>query len=166
MAAGAPAAASSATSCAVTRKAKAGVDAECATRAAELRRAIEHHRRRYYEDAAPEISDASYDALERELRALEDRYPGLATADSPTRRVGGRPAASLEEFPHRTPMLSLENAYDAAELLEFDARLKRHLDVDVVEYYAELKIDGLSIALHYEDGELIRAVTRGDPDLS
>ena len=150
----------------MTRKKKPGGDAapppEAAARAGELRRAIEHHRRRYYDDASPEISDASYDALERELRELEDRYPALASADSPTRRVGGRPAAGLEEYPHRTPMLSLENAYDAEELLEFDARLKRHLDVESVEYYAELKIDGLSIALHYEDGALVRAVTRGD----
>jgi DNA ligase (NAD+) len=153
----------------VTRKKKAGAEGvgpapppEAAARAAELRREIEHHRRRYYDDAAPEISDASYDKLERELREIEEHYPALASADSPTHRVGGRPVAGLEEFPHRTPMLSLENAYDAAELVEFDARLKRHLDVDAVEYYAELKIDGLSIALHYEDGELVRAVTRGD----
>lgn len=136
--------------------------AAAVARAAELRGAIEHHRRRYYDDAAPEISDASYDALERELHEIEERHPALATPDSPTRRVGGRPAAGLEEFSHRTPMLSLENAYDAADLLEFDARLKRHLDVEAVEYYAELKIDGLSIALHYEDGKLVRAVTRGD----
>ena len=153
----------------MTRRSKRGEDgagaappAEAVARAAELRGAIEHHRRRYYDDAAPEISDASYDALERELREIEERYPALATPDSPTRRVGGRPAAGLDEFPHRTPMLSLENAYDAADLLEFDARLKRHLDVEAVEYYAELKIDGLSIALHYEDGTLVRAVTRGD----
>jgi DNA ligase (NAD+) len=131
-------------------------------RAAELRALIEYHRKRYYEDDAPEISDADYDALERELRELERRYPQLASADSPTQRVGGRPGTEFEEFAHRVPMLSLDNAYNQEEFLEFDARLKRTLDREQVEYLAELKIDGLSLALHYRDGRLERAVTRGD----
>lgn len=131
-------------------------------RALELRALIEHHRRRYYEDDAPEISDADYDALERELRQLEQQHPELGGSDSPTQRVGGRPGTEFEEFVHRVPMLSLDNAYDEDEFLEFDARLKRALDRERIEYLAELKIDGLSLALHYRDGELERAVTRGD----
>ena len=131
-------------------------------RARELRRLIEHHRRKYYEEDRPEITDADYDALEHELQALEKRHPDLASADSPTGRVGGRPSEALQAFTHRQPMLSLDNAYTEEEFLEFDARLKRHLDVESVEYAAELKIDGLSIAVHYRDGALERAVTRGD----
>ena len=136
--------------------------AQARRRVEELRGLIDRHRRRYYEDNRPEISDADYDALERELRELEERHPALAADDSPSRRIGGRPSDQLEGFTHRRPMLSLENAYSVEELVEFDARLKRHLDVESVEYLGELKIDGLSIALHYRDGELERAVTRGD----
>ena len=99
-------------------------------------------------------------ALERELRQLERQHPELGGSDSPTQRVGGRPGVEFEEFVHHLPMLSLDNAYDEDEFLEFDARLKRALDRERIEYLAELKIDGLSLALHYRDGELERAVTR------
>lgn len=131
-------------------------------RARELRALIEHHRQRYYENDAPEISDADYDALERDLQQLERQHPELRSDDSPTQRVGGKPGKEFEEYAHHVPMLSLDNAYDESEFLEFDARLKRALDREQIEYFAELKIDGLSLALHYRDGELERAVTRGD----
>ncbi len=141
---------------------KRAATAAARKKARELRALIEHHRRRYYEDDAPDISDADYDALERELRLLEQQHPELGDSDSPTQRVGGRPGVEFEEFVHHVPMLSLDNAYDGDEFLEFDARLKRALDRERIEYLAELKIDGLSLALHYRDGELERAVTRGD----
>jgi DNA ligase (NAD+) len=114
---------------------------------------------------APEISDAEFDALLRELIALEAAHPELVSPESPTQRVGGRPAEGFETAAHVVPMLSLENAYSEAELREFHARTCRGLDLPddaALEYVAELKIDGLSIALTYEDGRLVRGVTRGD----
>ena len=150
----------------MARKKKTGVarpvPAKLRDRAAWLCVEIERHRQLYYQEAAPEIGDAAYDALERELGELERRYPELATPQSPLRRVGEEASGRFEEFEHRIPMLSLNNAYDEEEFLEWDARLRRHLDADSVPYLAELKIDGVSISLHYRDGVLERAVTRGD----
>ncbi|HEU5181762.1 MAG TPA: NAD-dependent DNA ligase LigA [Candidatus Polarisedimenticolia bacterium] len=134
-------------------------------RAEELRRLIWHHRRRYYIDDAPEISDAEYDALERELLELEARHPELIVADSPTRRVGMQPTDALATLPHTQPMLSLDNTYSLEELAEWEARLRRVLGGeagDELEFSCELKIDGVSLSLIYEDGSLRRAVTRGD----
>ena len=130
-----------------------------------LRERIRHHEERYYVHDDPEISDAEFDALMRELRELETAHPGLVTPDSPSQRVGGRPVAGFETAQHAAPMLSLENAYSEEELREFHARLCRALDVPedtALPYVAELKIDGLSIALTYEHRRLVRGVTRGD----
>lgn len=136
-----------------------------ATRIHELRQRLRYHEERYYVHDAPEISDAEFDALMRELSALEAAHPELIDADSPTQRVGGRPAEGFPTVAHLEPMLSLENAYSADELREFHARLCRALGIDPatpLTYVAELKIDGLSIALTYERGRLVRGVTRGD----
>jgi DNA ligase (NAD+) len=129
---------------------------------AGLRAQIRRHERLYYVLNAPEISDQEYDALERELRDLEAAFPDLVTPDSPTRRVGEQPSEQFESFRHRVPMLSLDNTYTRDELLEFEKRLQRVLGERELRYTAELKIDGLSMALHYEEGRLERAVTRGD----
>ena len=135
-----------------------------ATRIDELRRQIRHHEDRYYIDSTPEISDAEFDELMRELQRLEREHPDLVTLDSPTQRVGGRTAEGFASVRHAEPMLSLDNAYNEDELRAFDERLRRGLDnvEDAVPYVAELKIDGLSIALRYRDGALVRAATRGD----
>ena len=134
-------------------------------RALELRRLIRHHNERYYVDAAPEISDAEFDALMRELQDLERAHPELADPESPTVRVGGRPAEGFAKVNHLVPMLSLENAYNEDELREFHVRVCRGLDLSPetpLPYVAELKIDGVSLALTYERGRLARGVTRGD----
>jgi DNA ligase (NAD+) len=129
----------------------------------QLREDIRRHEELYYVHAAPEISDAEFDALMRELQTLEAAHPELITADSPTQRVGGRPVEGFPTVEHLTPMLSLDNAYTEEELRAFDDRVRRGLGTgDPVRYVAELKIDGLSIALTYEDGRLVRGATRGD----
>jgi DNA ligase (NAD+) len=136
-----------------------------AERIAELRDLIRHHEERYYVHEAPEITDAEFDALMRELVALETAHPELADPDSPTQRVGGRVAEGFERRRHMVPMLSLDNAYTPAELQAFDERLARAIGAEAgsrIGYVCELKIDGLSIALTYENGRLVRAVTRGD----
>jgi len=138
-----------------------------AERIEELRRLIRYHEERYYILASPEISDAEFDAYMRELQQLEAADPQLITPDSPTQRVGGRVTAGFEQVDHVEPMLSLDNAYSEEELRAFDDRVRRALEaagqaVDAVDYVAELKIDGVSIALTYVDGVLTRAATRGD----
>src|SRR5687767_15116503 len=137
-----------------------------AQRVEALRQEIRRHEELYYVQAAPEISDAEFDALMHQLKELEQQHPELLTPDSPTQRVGGRPAEGFATVEHIQPMLSLDNAYDEAELRAFDERVRKALSQDeagrrsLVEggpaYVAELKIDGLSIALTYEDGRLIR----------
>ncbi|MCA1582225.1 MAG: NAD-dependent DNA ligase LigA [Acidobacteria bacterium] len=136
--------------------------AAAASRARELREELARQERLYYVDNRPEISDAQFDQLMRELVALEERYPDLAVPDSPARRVGGRPADGFDTVEHATPMLSLENAYDWEEAEAWLARARRILGGDPPAYVAELKIDGLSIALRYENGRLVRGATRGD----
>ena len=132
-------------------------------RVEHLRAEIRRHEELYYVHAAPEISDAEFDALMRELEALETAHPELSSPDSPTRRVGGRPTEAFATVEHLMPMLSLDNAYSEDELREFDERVRRGLDTSsAVAYVAELKIDGLSIALTYENGRLVRGATRGD----
>jgi DNA ligase (NAD+) len=129
----------------------------------QLRETIRRHEELYYVDARPEISDAEFDALMRELQVLEAEHPELVTPDSPTQRVGGRPAEGFATVEHLAPMLSLDNAFNAEELRAFDERVRRGLgSAEAVTYVAELKIDGLSIALTYEDGRLVRGATRGD----
>src|SRR6186713_3561586 len=138
-----------------------------ASRIAELRRQIRHHEERYYVANQPEISDAEFDELMQELQRLESDHPDLVSADSPTQRVSGRVAEGFQTVAHAEPMLSLDNAYSNDELRAFDERVRRGLasalgDGTAPDYIAELKIDGLSIALTYEHGHLVRAATRGD----
>ena len=128
----------------------------------KLREEIRRHEELYYVQDSPEISDREYDQLIENLQALEAANPDLITPDSPTQRVGGRPAEGFPEVVHRRPMLSLDNSYNIDELRAFDDRCRRLADGRAVQYVAELKIDGLSIALHYEAGVLTRGVTRGD----
>ena len=128
----------------------------------ELREQVLHHEEAYYVRDDPEISDAEYDALVERLRALEEEHPQFRAPDSPTLRVGGRPAEGFEEYVHRRPMLSLENSYNIEDLRAFDERCRRLADGRPFEYVAELKIDGLSLSVHYEGGVLVRGVTRGD----
>lgn len=128
----------------------------------KLREEIRRHEELYYVLDNPEIADAEYDALLGKLQKLEQQHPDQITPDSPTQRVGGRPAAGFSEVVHRRPMLSLDNSYNIDELRAFDQRCQRLADGRAVEYVAELKIDGLSMALHYENEILVRAVTRGD----
>jgi DNA ligase (NAD+) len=137
-----------------------------AERAQELRRLIRDHDERYYIHNDPAVTDSEFDALMNELRAIEAAHPDLVTPESPTQRVGGRVAAGFESVAHAEPMLSLDNAYDEDNLRAFDDRVRRALGAALgdtpVEYVAELKIDGLSIALTYDEGRLTRAATRGD----
>ena len=138
-----------------------------ADRIDELRRQIRHHEERYYVLNDPEIADAEFDALLKELERLEAEHPDLVTADSPTQRVGGRVAAGFATVQHAEPMLSLDNAFSDEELRAFDDRVRRGLGLaadapDLVTYVSEMKIDGVSIALTYDDGILVRAATRGD----
>jgi DNA ligase (NAD+) len=130
----------------------------------ELREQIRHHENRYYVHNDPEISDEEFDRLLHELERLEAEHPGLVTPDSPTQRVGGTPVSGFPTVEHMEPMLSLDNTYSEAELRAFDERVRRGAGIGdtPVRYVAELKIDGLSIALTYEDGRLVRGATRGD----
>ena len=142
---------------------KKGADPEA--RIEELRRLINHHNYRYYVLDRPEVSDAEYDGLFRELAELEEQHPELVTPDSPTRRVGAAPLEAFTTVRHRTPMLSLSNAFGEEELGAFDQRIKRMLDMqesDLIEYVTEFKIDGLAISLTYENGVLSVGATRGD----
>jgi DNA ligase (NAD+) len=136
--------------------------AEARRRAAELAREILRHERLYYVESRPEITDAEFDQLVRELTDLEERYPELASPDSPTRRVGGTPVEGFATVEHRVPMLSLENAYSWEEAEAWLARATRILGQPPPAFLAELKIDGLSISLRYEEGALLRGATRGD----
>ncbi len=139
-----------------------------ADRIEALRREIQRHEELYYVHAQPEISDSEFDALMLELRALEAEHPDLVVPDSPTQRVGGRPVEGFVTVEHQAPMLSLDNAFDEAELRAFDERVRRGLGggpaaaTSAPAYVCELKIDGLSISLLYEDGRLVRGATRGD----
>ena len=120
-----------------------------AARAEALRAEIEKHNRLYYERDAPEITDAEYDRLFRELVELEAAHPELLTADSPTQRVGSAPLPDFAEVRHRSPMLSLGNAFDEDEVRAFDRRVREALGVELVEYAVEPKFDGLAISLAY-----------------
>lgn len=128
----------------------------------KLRDEIRRHEELYYVNDSPEISDREYDLLLEELQKLEEAYPELVTPDSPTQRVGGRPAAGFPEVVHTRQMLSLDNSYNIDELRAFDDRCRRLAEGRPLEYVAELKIDGLSLSLQYENSVLARGVTRGD----
>jgi DNA ligase (NAD+) len=131
-------------------------------RAEELRREIEDHNHRYYVLDSPVISDAEFDKLFRELTELEAAHPDLVTPDSPTQRVGGAPLEEFKQVVHRTPMLSLNNAFTEEDVVGFDRRVREGLSKDEVEYAAEPKFDGLAISLLYEGGRFVQGATRGD----
>jgi len=127
-----------------------------------LREQIRRHDNLYYLQDNPEISDKEYDELIEKLRQLEEKHPEFLTPDSPTQRVGGRPAEGFPEFIHRRPMLSLDNSYNIDELRAFDQRCRKLAAGREIEYVTELKIDGLSLSIHYDNGIFRRGVTRGD----
>lgn len=136
-------------------------DDELRQRHKELAETIDEHRQRYHRDDAPVISDAEYDQLMRELEGLEEQLPELRTPDSPTQQVGGMLSSSFEAYEHRERMMSLDNAFSFEELESWHGRLVRE-GADDAEFLCELKVDGLAISLTYEDGRLVRGVTRGD----
>jgi len=139
------------------------VTAAPAARAAELRRQLAHHDYRYYVLDDPQVPDAEYDRLMRELRELEAAHPELITPDSPTQRVAGTPSATFGEVVHRVPMLSLDNAFTEEDVVAFDRRIHERLGVTgELEYVAEPKLDGLAVTVSYRDGLLAQAATRGD----
>lgn len=130
--------------------------------ARELADRIRHHEYRYYVLDDPEISDAAFDRLMKRLKELETAHPELRTPDSPTQRVGGAPREGFQTVPHSAAMMSLDNAFSHDELRDFDRRAREGSGHDKIEYIAEHKFDGLSVALQYEDGILVRGITRGD----
>jgi DNA ligase (NAD+) len=132
------------------------------SQAATLREQLNYHNYRYYVLDDPEVPDAEYDRLFRELQALEERYPALVSSDSPTQRVGAKPLAAFAEVQHVVPMLSLGNAFDDEEVLAFGRRLSEKLGTEDIVFTVEPKLDGLAISLLYENGVLVRAATRGD----
>jgi DNA ligase (NAD+) len=136
-------------------------DLDPAARAEELRDLIEYHNKRYHELDAPEIPDADYDALVRELRDIEANYPDLATPTSPTQLVGAAPSTQFAPVEHRVPMMSLDNAFSPAELQAWADRLAKSIPAGTA-FVCELKIDGLAMSLTYQDGRYVQAATRGD----
>jgi DNA ligase (NAD+) len=135
---------------------------EASQKIQKLRQELERHNRLYYLEAKPEISDRDYDRLMRELMDLEQAFPELVTPDSPSQRVGGAPLEKFRTIEHKVPMLSLDNTYSREELEEFDTRVKKGLGGESFSYFVEEKVDGVSIALVYENGLLTLGATRGD----
>lgn len=138
---------------------------ETIARVEDLRREIDHHNRLYYVYDDPQIPDADYDRLMRELQALESQYPSLVRDDSPTQRVGGKPLSGFAEVAHKVAMLSLDNAFDEAEMKDFERRIRDRLQLDAaqpIHYLAEPKLDGLAVNLRYQQGRLVLGATRGD----
>lgn len=136
--------------------------ADVAQEIAKLRDQIRHHDYQYYVEAQPEISDLEYDRLLERLKKLEAQRPDLITPDSPTQRIGDQPVVGLTQVEHRTPMLSIENTYNVEDLKKFGQRTAKLLDGEPISWVVELKIDGVAVALVYEDGRLVRGVTRGN----
>ncbi|MCC7424959.1 MAG: NAD-dependent DNA ligase LigA [Planctomycetaceae bacterium] len=136
--------------------------AKARTEIERLRAELNRHNHLYYVEAKPEITDLEFDMLLKRLEALEQQHPEYDSPDSPTRKVGGAAIEGFRSVPHRLPMLSIDNVYDEAELAEFDARVRKLLGVEEVEYTAEYKIDGVAISLIYEEGRLTLALTRGN----
>ncbi|MEJ2421941.1 MAG: NAD-dependent DNA ligase LigA, partial [Acidobacteriota bacterium] len=133
-----------------------------AARMKELAQLITKHRRLYYEQDAPEISDYEYDLLEKELSALEVLHPDLSLEDSPLLRVGGKPGRTFSPVPHRSPLLSLDNSFSEEDVLAWVARTEKILERRDPSFVGELKLDGLSVALTYRRGVLVQAATRGN----
>jgi DNA ligase (NAD+) len=127
-----------------------------------LREQIRHHEYRYFVLDEPEITDAQFDQLMNQLKKLEAEHPALITPDSPTQRVGGKPREGFLKAPHSSPMLSLDNTYNVDDLRKWEERVHELAGREDIEYVCELKLDGMSLALHYEDGKLVRGITRGD----
>jgi DNA ligase (NAD+) len=128
----------------------------------ELREKIRYHDYKYYVENMPEISDQAYDALYRKLKELEEKYPQFITPDSPTQRIGGKPLEEFKTVKHRIPMLSMDNTYSEEEIRDFDRRVRKLLSREEVNYVVELKIDGVSVCLIYENGIFTQGATRGD----
>src|SRR5499433_1479680 len=140
-------------------------DAQAKAELKRLAAEIAAHDKRYYQDDAPTVSDAEYDALRQSNAAIEARYPNLVRTDSPSRRIGAAPAGKFAKLRHAAPMLSLDNAFAEQDVLDFVARIRRFLRLpedEEIAFSAEPKIDGLSISLRYENGELVTGATRGD----
>ena len=135
---------------------------EAQKRIAQLSSDLRRHNYLYYVKAEPEISDFEFDTMLKELENLESQFPDFITPDSPTQQVGSDSIGDFQTEKHQRPMLSLGNTYNAEELREFDARIRKALEIDTVVYSCELKIDGLAISLQYEKGVLVKAITRGD----
>jgi DNA ligase (NAD+) len=139
---------------------------EAAEQIARLRRELDEHNYRYYVLDDPQIPDADYDRLFRQLQALESAHPDLVTADSPTQRVGAELSSQFASVQHAVPMLSLSNCFDEQELRDFDGRVRKGLDLgdsaQCLDYVAEPKLDGAAVSVRYEHGMLVRAATRGD----
>ena len=133
-------------------------------RAARLRDQLNFHNVRYYVFDDPQIADGEYDTIFHELCAIEEQFPQLSTADSPTQRVGALPLEGFASVAHALPMLSLGNAFSGEDIRDFDRRVRQRLELegDIVEYVGEPKLDGLAVNLHYENGVLVRGATRGD----
>lgn len=129
----------------------------------ELRTTLRHHEYLYHVMDAPEVPDAEYDRLMRELRELEAQHPELITPDSPTQRVGAEPLGAFSQVRHEVPMLSLDNVFDEESFLAFNKRVQDRLkSVDNLSWCCELKLDGLAVSILYENGVMVRAATRGD----
>ncbi|MBV6487500.1 MAG: DNA ligase [Pseudorhodoplanes sp.] len=140
-------------------------EAQAAAELKRLAKVIAEHDRRYYQEDKPSISDAEYDALRQRNDAIEARFPALIRKDSPSRRVGAAPVGRFRKVRHAVPMLSLDNAFGESDVLDFEARIRRFLRLgedETIDFSAEPKIDGLSMSLRYERGELVTAATRGD----
>src|SRR4051812_26988108 len=140
---------------------------EIEARAAQLREEIEGHNERYYVHDDPIISDAEFDALLRELKQIEEQFPELVTPDSPTQHVGGFAPTQFAPVEHRVPMMSLDNAFDLDELLDWGKRVERRLGFESdgtapINFTCELKIDGLAMSITYDQGRFVKAATRGD----
>jgi DNA ligase (NAD+) len=140
----------------------ASVPKSCLKRADALREKIRYHEHRYYVLDDPEISDFAYDQLMDELKQLETDHPALISPDSPTQRVGGKPSERFLKRPHSSPLLSLDNTYSVDDLRNWERRVHELSGRTDIDYICELKLDGMSLALHYEDGRLVRGITRGD----
>jgi DNA ligase (NAD+) len=154
---------------ATPKKAPVGIDtltkAQAKVEHKRLTLEIERHDRAYYQDDAPKVSDAEYDALRKRLNAIEARFPELVSSDSPSQRIGAAPSGKFKKVRHALPMLSLDNAFAEQDVLDFVGRIRRFLKLgedDRIDFSAEPKIDGLSMSLRYEGGELVTAATRGD----
>src|ERR1700728_1203580 len=153
----------------ITKKTPPAVDTLTKAQAkVELKRLsleIEGHDKRYYQDDAPKVSDAEYDTLRQRFNAIERRFPEFVTSDSPSQKIGAAPSGRFRKVRHAVPMLSLDNAFAEEDVIDFVGRIRRFLKLDddeEIDFSAEPKIDGLSMSLRYEGGELVTAATRGD----